>query len=111
MTEIFDAIRKILFMAPQIIVIVVSFQYLRKTRSLDAKLLFAGAMLAIIIAYIFKFLYTDLYSDADFDDMDLTKLERLVLIQNILNCIITLVFIAGFYMSIQKYLKKLKSRK
>ena len=104
--EVIDSIKRIIFLLPQIILIVVSFQYLRKSKSLDAKLLLAGTILAIIINYVFKILYADLYADVDFEELDLSKFERLVLIQGILNSLTSILFIIGFYQVVNKYLKK-----
>jgi len=104
--EIADIIKRIIFMTPQLIIIAVSFQYLRKTKCLDAKLLFAGSSLSLIIGFIFTIIYSRVYSDINFEETDFAKIENLALIQNILISITSILFFIGFFIMIKKYLKK-----
>ena len=107
MIDIITAIlRYAIFAVPEVIIILVSYHYVRKARSIDGKLLLTGSFLVWLNHTFFVFFF--LFYRFDNNQTDL--ISTLSYINRGSKMVFLTLFAIGFYMLIAKYLKKAKGR-
>lgn len=86
---------------PEVIIVMICIQYIRKVSSLDGKLLLAGSVLGLLNLTFFSFYYQYFFHFEESQEPYFIVLNN---VNRIVNLIASILFAFGFILLVHKYL-------